>query len=385
MFATNLVSFSEPAEYWENLLNIANKYMENGMYSDAIKSYNEILTNTPDIPEVYNNLGIAYEKTGYNDKALESYKKALELKPGFPEVLNNLAGLYLKLNIHIDIAMAYAIKAVSIDERPNFFDTLGDVFERRRVYDKAIEYYLKAIKKDPEKYSSYMKLIKVYIKKGRLEKATHYMNELVKSGFESMDFLLLKVHLLKKTNHYADAHVELSYLINRYRDMEFSLDDEEMLSDEVRCYFYTTLWTAALSYYRAINPDIREITFDDIEKYLPWFYYGKVPRKDSKGHEFLINRNYYVECETHGINPDIFEFNGYFSQEIREIFERICKRNQLIIKAALKAYSVTHDITANTDMESISAFIPVEISCPQKGEYTIKDGEITCGKHGKLY
>jgi|GEM_PF-5860426 len=383
IFSTEV--FAEPAEYWENLLHIANKYMENGMYGDAIKSYNKLLTNTPDIPEIYNNLGIAYERTGYYEKALESYKKALELKPGFSEVLNNIAGLYLKMNINIDIALSYAIKAVSMAEKPDYLDTLGDIFEKRKVYDKAIEYYSKAIERDPEKYSTYLKLIRVFMKKGRLEKATHYMNELVKSGFESMEFLILKVHLLKLTNHYSQAHVELSYLINRYRDMEFSLEEEKMLSEEVRCYFYSTLWTAALTYYKAVNPEDNKLTFDKAEKYLKWFYDGDIPQTDDAGHELFIDRNNIVECKYHGINPDIFEFIGYFSQEVREIFSGICRRNQLIIKAALKAYSIEDEVTSTTDINDISAFIPIELECPEKGEYKIEDGEIICGKHGKLY
>ena len=60
IFSINI--YSDTTQYWENLLNIANEYMKSGMYQDAIISYNEIIKNSPDIPQIYNNLGIAYEK-----------------------------------------------------------------------------------------------------------------------------------------------------------------------------------------------------------------------------------------------------------------------------------------------------------------------------------
>ena len=103
----------------ENRYRLANHYLEDGKYDEALKIFNEVLSNDPDYKEAhlgkaltllqmenyegatesfnnaieldgnfaaaYANRGILYDRTGRFENALTDYRKALELNPDLAE------------------------------------------------------------------------------------------------------------------------------------------------------------------------------------------------------------------------------------------------------------------------------------------------------------
>ncbi|MFA5478634.1 MAG: tetratricopeptide repeat protein [Candidatus Muiribacteriota bacterium] len=376
----------QKSDYWHGLLEIANQHMIHGNYQDAVITYRQILERAPEVPEIYNNIGIAYQKVGDNNNAFENFRKAIDLKPDFAEALNNIAILYIQLNMNIDIALSYAIKALSINEKPEFYATAGDIFAKKNIPEKAVEYYQKAVNLKKDYYNPYLKIAKIYVNTGRYDRALEHITFLKNESFRDIEVFLVEINLLKKINRFADSHVALTELIREFNTLSFSAEEEAKLKDEIVSYFRTTVWTAALNYYRITNPGTENYDINLIKPYTKVFYDFDIPFSDVDGVPFQINRNFYVESQKYGINPNIFEFVNYFSVTMREVFNQICKNNRELISLALERYLLTNDkIAEAVSIEEIRQFIPGEISCPEKGEYYIQNGEVYCTKHGKLH
>ncbi|MFW5781786.1 MAG: tetratricopeptide repeat protein [Candidatus Muiribacteriaceae bacterium] len=380
------MTVSVEQDYWDNLLDIANNYMENGLYQDAIVTYLQILENSPDVPEIYNNLGIAYMKRGDTEKALENFFRALELRPDFAEVLNNIAHLYVVMQINLDIALSYARKAVSIEEHSSFMNTLGMIYERKGIFDKAQRYFSDSIEKNPLHFSSYINLAGVYIEKKQYGKAVDVLKRLEEKGYSRIDMFLMKTRALKKIGRYADSHVTLMEVVRRYNEYMYDPDEEKALKKEIRSYFYSMVWTAALHYYRIVEKDMTDISFDKIRPYTKVFYNGEISTKDPDGVEYFINRNLIVESETYGINPDIFDFLKYFNDQARGVFRNICAKNQDIIRLAIREFMLENEKDKRAiTYKDILPFIPSEAICPEGGEYILRDGKVRCTLHGEIY
>src|SRR4029434_5075102 len=60
-----------------------------GDFDAAIKEYSKVVELRPDLPEAYNNLGVAQKRKGDLAQAADSFSKALKLKPGYSAVISN--------------------------------------------------------------------------------------------------------------------------------------------------------------------------------------------------------------------------------------------------------------------------------------------------------
>jgi protein O-mannosyl-transferase len=67
-------------------------------YVEAIDCLNKAIALSPQMPELYDNRGVAYVKMHKYDDAMRDYEKAIELNSSFALVYTNRAILYLKLN-----------------------------------------------------------------------------------------------------------------------------------------------------------------------------------------------------------------------------------------------------------------------------------------------
>jgi tetratricopeptide (TPR) repeat protein len=68
--------------------------MNEQKFDEAIAKFQEVMTQVPNCPECYANIGTAQTSQKKYDEAEASYKKALEIKPDMAEAYNGLANLY---------------------------------------------------------------------------------------------------------------------------------------------------------------------------------------------------------------------------------------------------------------------------------------------------
>ncbi len=70
--------------------NLALSLHLQGKSDDAIKILLDIIRQKPNIPEVYNSLGLIYAEQNNKQEAIVNFRKALQINPGFEPARNNL-------------------------------------------------------------------------------------------------------------------------------------------------------------------------------------------------------------------------------------------------------------------------------------------------------
>lgn len=119
---------------------IALCYEEQGIWSQAIEHYLEVIRYNPKNDTALSNLGLIYKKNGKFIEALEFYNKAIEVSPGNAFAYNNLAVLYLDM-METDNAIIAAEEALKI--KPSMYQAMNTL---------AMAYALKKDKHSAEKY-----------------------------------------------------------------------------------------------------------------------------------------------------------------------------------------------------------------------------------------
>jgi Flp pilus assembly protein TadD len=64
---------------------------QQGKNNDAIKTYNQLIKDTPSLPRAWNNRGVLLMKNGKHKEAARDFEKVLELVPQQADACNNLA------------------------------------------------------------------------------------------------------------------------------------------------------------------------------------------------------------------------------------------------------------------------------------------------------
>ena len=69
-----------------------------GDFDAAIKEYEKVVELRPDLPEAFNNLGVAQKRKGDLAKAADSFSKALKLKPDYSAAISNRGWVFAEQN-----------------------------------------------------------------------------------------------------------------------------------------------------------------------------------------------------------------------------------------------------------------------------------------------
>jgi serine/threonine protein kinase/Flp pilus assembly protein TadD len=103
--------------------------------------------NSPFRIHFLNCKGLAFDGLKEYDRAIAVFDRAIKLSPGFIDAWNNRGESNLKAN-RIENAIADFQKAITLDPSRSFvpLNNLGKLFLRQKQYDKALEYYERAIK-----------------------------------------------------------------------------------------------------------------------------------------------------------------------------------------------------------------------------------------------
>lgn len=106
-----------------------------GEYAEALENYQEALLLEEDIIDrgyILYNMGLIYASNGELEKALDLYHQALECNPRLTQAMNNIAVIY-----HYQ------------GERGK---EAGDVDAGEALFDKAADYWIRAIRMAPNNY-----------------------------------------------------------------------------------------------------------------------------------------------------------------------------------------------------------------------------------------
>lgn len=125
----------------------ADNLIKEKRFTEAIQKLEAILTDAPDYGKAYNHLGWIYE-TQYRDyiKSEELYRKCIAISPQYTAAYGNLSITLSTLNKFDDqeLLLNQALVVPGID-KPMILNEFGILYEMKGDFDKAIEYYKKAI------------------------------------------------------------------------------------------------------------------------------------------------------------------------------------------------------------------------------------------------
>ena len=106
-------------------------------FSSAIEEYARVVRLRPNLPEAYNNLGVAFKKSGELEKAIENFNRALELRADYSEAWSNRGWVYAEQKKWRDARSDFeqALKIQPEDQGALY--GLSQVLRETRDYDGA--------------------------------------------------------------------------------------------------------------------------------------------------------------------------------------------------------------------------------------------------------
>jgi tetratricopeptide (TPR) repeat protein len=127
----------------EAYYNRAASWLNKGQYDQAVADYTKAIEINPRFGEAYYNRGIAWTKKGKYDFAIADCSKALDISPTHADAYNQLAWI---LSACPDEryrngkkAVDFSKKAVEIEEKPAFLDTLAAAYAESGKFNDAIK------------------------------------------------------------------------------------------------------------------------------------------------------------------------------------------------------------------------------------------------------
>ncbi len=154
-------------DYVNTLMNMANAYREAGDFDNSMECYNKVLNifehnSAEDIryADLYNNVSYLYQNDEQYDMAVECLSEAIRIVESYNNRSLKLAGMSLHLgdilikNSQPDEALSSLIKSKVLFEINGSFGeeytdcvaTLGELYFTTGQYEKAAEYYERALK-----------------------------------------------------------------------------------------------------------------------------------------------------------------------------------------------------------------------------------------------
>ena len=175
---------------------------EKGNYEDAIDNYTKAIESHPADAFLYNNRGLAYFELKKYKRAISDYSKAIELRPDYAVAYCNRGLAYFETR-SFDEAISDYTKAIELD--PDYADAY---YNRGLAYNQFVHYYSKpfnediigrfqkatidfnkVLELDPDYILAHAGLGNAYYRHGEWDKAAQYYNK----ALASEDLILKKV------------------------------------------------------------------------------------------------------------------------------------------------------------------------------------------------
>ncbi|MCF8024688.1 MAG: tetratricopeptide repeat protein [Desulfobacteraceae bacterium] len=172
--------------------NLGEAYMAEGNYTKALGELLKAEKMTPDDPYVHNDLGLTYLAKNNPEKAVGHFEKAVELNPDYSAARNNLGSAYVELK-KWDKAIE-CFEKVSKDllyMTPHYpLSNLGYVYYMKGEYQKAEQYYRKALEMKRDFPKALHGLGQVYLATGDLKKAIKKLEQAVEKAPQAAPFYM---------------------------------------------------------------------------------------------------------------------------------------------------------------------------------------------------
>ena len=143
-------------------------------YEDAIKGYQDLLTDDPRNPQLLNRVGIVYETLHNLNEAKRYYQRALKADPRYSAAINNLGSLHYN-GKHYGSAEREYRRAIQLDPTvASYYSNLAYTCLARKKYKEMMVAFRAALQLDPAILDQHNRSGSVVIERGVEDHATFY-------------------------------------------------------------------------------------------------------------------------------------------------------------------------------------------------------------------
>lgn len=198
---------------------LINEYITLEMWDKAAARLDEIAKTSPD-EETYSRLLRVYEAMKMTDKVISVLKDLIKMAPEKTNYVIQLAETLENSGRIKEAIREYEGLEGRIPEEAlvPVYKKLGFLCAENRQPDKAINYYLKALKTDPDDVNLYYNLSALYEGKKQYEKANQYLAEALKRQTGDLDSRLKLADSLIKRKDFKTAEKYLKEVLNKRPD-----------------------------------------------------------------------------------------------------------------------------------------------------------------------
>jgi regulator of sirC expression with transglutaminase-like and TPR domain len=153
---------------------MAGIYKSRGLFAKAAQNYEFIITELPDFPDVYVNLGMAYDTLGQIDKSLAYFLKAKTLRNSRKNLSADIGKLFIKRKNYAQAIIEYQNSLKENPNSPELLYGLGQAYFFQNDYENAYKQLMAAVSVAEPYPAAYRLLAAVCEKTGENSKAAQY-------------------------------------------------------------------------------------------------------------------------------------------------------------------------------------------------------------------
>ncbi|WP_456385935.1 tetratricopeptide repeat protein [Desulfolithobacter sp.] len=178
-----------PEKRYQRLNSQAQQYLAAKQYSQAIATWNELLSLNPDAPNIYYNLAKTYELSGQYPEALQAFQKHLSRHPDSQETLRAILKIQLQI-FDVDGARTSWEKLTTFPDSAANLVLHGDLLAAQERYLPATEEYRKALALDPDNQMALARLAIILLGQNKTAEAAAIYEQLAAQQPKSPGILL---------------------------------------------------------------------------------------------------------------------------------------------------------------------------------------------------
>lgn len=160
---------------------IADFYLGQENYQQAIQRHLLVLRQHPDNALAYYHLGFAYGMVGDHRRELDDYQKAVDLGLSNWDLFLNMGLLYMEDGRLDSASEVLQLATFFAPFRPETHFNLGLLDERMGMYQQAEQEILSSLRIDPDQNDARNTLGVIYAEQGNYEQAHQEWSDLIKS------------------------------------------------------------------------------------------------------------------------------------------------------------------------------------------------------------
>lgn len=219
---------------------LADIYVKEGRYDEAIQEYREGLKGNEQDASIYNDLGILLDRLERYEEAIRYLKKSVELDPDDLDIRYSLASTYRDSN-DFEAAKKEYEKILKVkSDYPHIYNDLGDIYtmqakiaEAEQAYRNEIAFAKKRIASDPHSVVALNDLAYALNKVGATVQARQVIDEALTLSPDYSQGYLTLAKIQESLKDFSGARASLEKARQAFGNAAFIQNDISRIKDKV--------------------------------------------------------------------------------------------------------------------------------------------------------